>query len=88
MARFMQNKQAKPMKNEKVNVKESKGQPGKVSTCFEGSPCAELMQKVMGKHGIGSLCDELMKSVVNGNHKGKERPPKARPKIQRTGGTK
>ena len=76
------------MNNEKAKVKESKDQPRKVSTCFEGSTCAELMQEVMGEHGIGSLCDEMMKSLVNGDRKGKKRPSKARPKIQSTGGVK
>jgi len=45
-------------------MKENKGQPKKVSTCFEGSPTAEMMQKIMGEHGIGSLCEEMMRSLI------------------------
>jgi len=45
-------------------MKENKGQPNKVSTCFEGSPTAEMMQKIMGEQGIGSLCEEMMRSLI------------------------
>ena len=45
-------------------MKENKGQPKKVSTCFEGSPAAEMMQKIMGEQGIGSLCEEMMRSLI------------------------
>ncbi len=34
------------------------------STCMEGFPCAEMMQKMMGQEGIGSLCAEMMKKVM------------------------
>jgi hypothetical protein len=34
------------------------------STCLEGIPLAEKMQKMMGQQGIGSLCAEIMKKVV------------------------
>ena len=63
------------MNNEKVKVKETKDQPGRVSTCFEGAPFAELMQEVLGEHGIGSLCQEMMKTLNS-------RPSKARPNIK------
>lgn len=33
------------------------------STCLESIPCAEMMQKMMGQKGIGSLCTEMMKKV-------------------------
>lgn len=33
------------------------------STCMENKHFAEMMQKVMGQHGIGSLCAEMMKKV-------------------------
>jgi hypothetical protein len=46
-------------------MKENKGQPIKMSTCFEGSPSAEMMQKIMGKQGVGSLCEEMMRSLIN-----------------------
>ena len=45
-------------------MKENKGQPKKASTCFEGSPAAEMMQKIMGEPGIGSLCEEMMRSLI------------------------
>jgi len=45
-------------------MKEDNGQPKKASTCFEGSTCAEMMQKIMGKQGIGSLCEEMMRSLI------------------------
>ncbi len=43
---------------------ENKDQPRKVSTCFEGTPSAEMMQKITGEQGIGSLCNELMRSLM------------------------
>jgi hypothetical protein len=45
-------------------MKDNKGQPKKVSTCFEGSPAAEMMQRIMGEQGIGSLCEEMMRSLI------------------------
>jgi hypothetical protein len=45
-------------------MKENKGQPNKASTCFEGSPAAEMMLKIMGEKGIGSLSEEMMKSLI------------------------
>jgi hypothetical protein len=34
------------------------------TTCLEGIPFAEMMQKMMGQQGIGSLCAEMMKKVM------------------------
>ena len=45
-------------------MKENKDQPKKVSTCFERSPSAEMMKKIMGEQGIGSLCEEMMRSLI------------------------
>ena len=45
-------------------MKENKGQPKEVSICFEGSPSVEMMQKIMSKQGIGSLCEEMMRSLI------------------------
>jgi hypothetical protein len=45
-------------------MKENKDQPKKVSTCFEGPPSAEMMQKIMGEQGIGSLSEEMMRSLI------------------------
>jgi hypothetical protein len=45
-------------------MKENKGQQNKVSTCFEGLPSAEMLQDIMGKQGIGSLCEGMMRSLI------------------------
>ena len=34
------------------------------STCLENGHFAEMMQKMMGQQGIGSLCSEMMKKVA------------------------
>jgi hypothetical protein len=34
------------------------------STCLEDIPFAEMMQKMMGQKGIGSLCAEMMKKAM------------------------
>ena len=46
-------------------MKENEEQPGRVSTCFDGSPCAEMMEKIMGEKGIGSLSEEMMRKIMN-----------------------
>ena len=51
---------------------ENKDRPNKASTCFEGSPFAEMMQKITGKEGIGSLCEEMMKSLTKRRRETKE----------------
>ncbi len=33
-------------------------------TCFEKVPFAEMMQKMMGRQGIGSLCAEMMEKIM------------------------
>jgi hypothetical protein len=45
------------MTEEKENQKE-------FSTCMESISCAEMMQKMMGQKGIGSLCAEMMKKAM------------------------
>ncbi len=37
------------------------------STCFEKLPFAEMMQKMMRQQGIGSLCAEMMKKIMEQN---------------------
>lgn len=44
-------------------MKEDKDVPKKVSTCFDGSPRVEEMQKVLGGGGIGSLCEAILRSA-------------------------
>jgi hypothetical protein len=43
---------------------ENKDQPRKISTCFEGSSFAEKMQQIVGAEGIGSLSEEMMRSLI------------------------
>ena len=33
-------------------------------TCFENRLFAELMQKMAGRQGVGSLCAEMMKKIL------------------------
>ena len=33
-------------------------------TCFANSPFAELMQKMASRQGVGSLCAEMMKKIL------------------------
>ena len=40
------------------------------STCFEKLPFAEMMQKMMGRQGVGSLCTEMMKKVMEQQEEG------------------
>jgi hypothetical protein len=42
---------------------DQKGQTTGFSTCLENAPFAEMMQKMMGQQGIGSLCAEMMKKA-------------------------
>jgi hypothetical protein len=53
---------------------EKKDQPKKVSTCFEGASFAEMMQKILGKEGIGSLSDEMMRALTERRKENKEEP--------------
>ncbi len=59
-------------------MKEDKDEQSKVSTCLEGSPCAEMMQKIMGGQGIGSLCEEMMKSWMKTGREAKEEPQESK----------
>jgi len=43
---------------------ENKEKQKEFSTCLENAPFAEMMQKMMGQKGIGSLCAEMMKEVT------------------------
>jgi len=59
-------------------MKENKGRPKKVSTCFEGSPSAEMMQKIMGGQRIGSLSEEMMRSLIKKINEGIEESQKTK----------
>lgn len=43
---------------------ENKDQPRKLSTCFEASSFAEMMQKIVSAERIGSLSEEMMRSLI------------------------
>jgi hypothetical protein len=58
-------------------MKEDKDQPRQVSTCLEDSAYAEMMQKIMNEQGIGSLCEERMRSLLNTGRRVKEEPQEA-----------
>jgi hypothetical protein len=45
------------MEEKKVNQKE-------FSTCLEGFSCAEMIKKMTGQQGVGSLCEEMMKKMT------------------------
>jgi hypothetical protein len=53
---------------------ESKDRQSRVSTCFEGLPCAEMMQEIVDEGGVGSLCAEMMRSWMKKCREGKEEP--------------
>jgi hypothetical protein len=55
-------------------MKEDKDQQNQVSTCLEDLACAELIQKIMGQQGIGSLCEERMRSLMRTGREVKEKP--------------
>ncbi len=59
-------------------MKENKDRPSKVSTCFEESPCAEMMQKIMSEQGIGSLCEEMMRTMMKRCQEGQPEPREAK----------
>ncbi len=40
------------------------------STCFEKLPFAEMMRKMMGRQGVGSLCAEVMEKITQHQEKG------------------
>lgn len=58
-------------------MKENKDQRNKVNTCFEEAPCAEMMQEILGEQGIGSLCEEMMRTWAERSREGQEGPQEA-----------
>ncbi len=56
---------------------ESKNRQSRIDTCFEEAPCAEMMQKVLGEQGIGSLCEEMMRTWANRCREGQDGPREA-----------
>jgi len=45
-------------------MKEDKDRQSQVSTCLEGPACAEMIQKLMGEQGTGTLYEEMMRSLM------------------------
>jgi hypothetical protein len=43
---------------------DEKKEKQKISTCMENIPFAEMMQRMAGQKGIGSLCADMMKQVM------------------------
>jgi predicted transcriptional regulator len=43
---------------------EKKDNPKEFSTCLEDTPFAEMMRKMESQQGIGSLCAEMIKKVM------------------------
>ncbi len=40
------------------------------ATCFEKLPFAEMMRKMAGRQGVGSLCAEMMKKITEHREEG------------------
>ena len=58
-------------------MKENKDQQSQGSTCFEEAPCAEMMEKILGEQGIGSLSEEMMRTWAERCREGREGPQEA-----------
>jgi hypothetical protein len=51
-------------KRGKSEMADKKDTDKEFDTCFENWPFAELMQKMMGRQGVGSLCAEIMEKIL------------------------
>jgi hypothetical protein len=51
-------KKDKEVKSKMADEKETQ------STCFENMPFAEMIRKMVGQKGVGSLCKEMMKKII------------------------
>jgi hypothetical protein len=40
------------------------------STCFENMPFAEMIRKMVSQQGVGSLCKEVMKKIMEHKEEG------------------
>lgn len=74
------------MDNKKDNVKENEERPKKASGCFDGPAWAEMMRKIPSDQRIGSLCEEMMRSMIKKCRETKEGPHDAGKKNKETGG--
>ena len=59
-------------------MKEDKDQQRKISTCLEGSPWAEMMQRIMDEQGADSPCEKMMSSLMTTGLHDRENPQKAK----------
>jgi hypothetical protein len=51
-------------REEKLKMSDQKESHKDFSTCFEKLPFAEMMGKMMGRQGVGSICAEMMKKIL------------------------
>lgn len=51
---------------------EKKDSQKEFDTCLDTLPYAEMILKILGQNGIGSLCADIMKKMSD--HQGKEAP--------------
>ncbi len=49
---------------------DKKDTPKEFSTCFEKLPFAEMMRKMADQQGVGSLCAEMMKKIMEHQEEG------------------
>lgn len=76
------------MNKGKANMKENEEKQKNASSCFEGQAWAEMMQKILGDRRIGSLCEEMMRSMMKKCREAKEGPHDTGKKNKETGGVK
>jgi hypothetical protein len=65
------------MKTRRQGMKENKDQQSRAGTCFEEAPCAEMMEKILGEQGIGSLSEEMMRTWAERCREGRKEPQEA-----------
>lgn len=53
-------------RDEAREMSDPKDKPRKVSTCFEDPTWAEMIEKASGEGKLGSLSEEMMRSLVKG----------------------
>ena len=70
-------------------MKDEKEPQKKVSTCLDDAPSAEMMRKIMGQKGIGSLSEEMMRSLTGKSQQDRgERQEKTNSEVHQLRGNK